>query len=232
MKREEILKFYQKNKLYIFPLIVSLSALILIVFVIYPQTARLINNQRTQGENLKRLTLLESKVSALESYDEVDLNSKVDSALASYPVDKDFIQAIGLLQNLTAQAGFNITSLALGSGYAVGNAQSYNIKLDTSGPLANTLTLLNSIGGSQRLMNISNVEISIARDAQSSIVSLSIEILYAPAPQEFGSIDSPLPELSQKDQEILAKLARVETTTGQPQTSSQLPPRGRENPFE
>ena len=232
MQKEEVLKFYQKYKLYIFPMIVSLAALILIIFIIYPQTEKLINNQKSSEESLKKLNLLESKVSALESYDEEDLNMKVNTTLNSYPVDKDFAEVTGLLQNLTAQAGFSISTLSLGSGAGSGSSQSYNIKLEMIGPVDKISTLLANIENSPRLMRVSSIETTVGRDIQGSTISLSVEVLYAPAPQEFGNADSSLPELSDKDQEILAKLVRVLPQTPEEQTSSQLPARGRANPFE
>src|SRR3989338_8423415 len=47
---------------------------------------------------------------------------------------------------------------------------------------------------------------------------------------DFGSVDSPLPGLSEKDDEVIAKLAKGDTAASTPTT--QLGPRGKENPFE
>lgn len=236
MKKEEILKFYLVYKLFIFPAIIVLSSLILIAFVIYPQITKLIVNQKTQEEIFNKSNFLEAKAQTLESYDPNDLSIKVNYALGAYPTDKDFISTIGLLQNLAAESGFSIGSIALGGEVKSGGPLSYALKLEIIGPTSLLSTLLNNIESSSRIMRVSSVAISFARDAQLGTTSLVIEVLYAAAPAGFGSVDSPLPQISQKDEEIIAKLAKSSgmtiTPVQQPQAPVQLGPRGKENPFE
>lgn len=235
MKKEEVLKFYQNYRLYIFPAIVVLSSLIIIIFVIYPQTIKLITNQKTGEEIANKSKLLEVKAQALESYDSEDLSKKVDFALSSYPTEKDFVSALGSLQNLTFQSGFSTVSMSLGSGSSAGtNSQSFNIKLDVLGPTTSLSTLLNNIESSSRLMRVSNMETSTGKSPQEVAISFSVDVLYSSAPTEFGSVDSPLPELSNEEETIVAKLAArgtpVSTQVSQP--TAPLGARGKENPFE
>ncbi len=68
--------------------------------------------------------------------------------------------------------------------------------------------------------------------SQGTAISLNIDVLYAAAPEGFGSIDSPLPQLSEKDEEIITKLARSSTPISPTQISPILGPRGKANPFE
>lgn len=234
MNKEAISKYYQQYKLYVFPAIVALSSLILIIFVIYPQTIKLLANQKVQGEITNKSKFLEAKAQTLESYDSSDLNQKVDSVLGAYPAEKDFVSALSLLQNLTAQSGFSATSISLGTGSAKNaGVESYNIKLDILGPIVQLPTLLSNIENSPRLMKVSSVETSIGKDSESATISLNVEVLYSSAPQIPGSIDSPLQELSQQDEEVIAKLARVGSNEiiSKPPTT-QLGPRGKANPFE
>lgn len=233
--REEILKIYINYRLYIFPAIVALSSIILIVFVISPQAIKFLTNQGAKGEIIQKSKFLEVKAQVLESYDLKDLNLKLNYALSSYPLDKDFAAVIGLLQNLTTQLGFNIASLAVGPGSSATQAiQSYSIRLDIAGPIALVPSLLNNIESSPRLMRVNSVEIASIKDSQSTTVELNIDIPYASAPENFGNVDSPLPQLSKADEDILAKLARVAPAVSQTQvqTRTQLPARGKANPFE
>lgn len=233
MKKEEIKKFYLTYRLYIFPAVVALSSLILIIFIIYPQIISLLKNQTIEKNALNKSKFLETKAQTLESYDLGDLSRKVNFALGSYPTDQDFVYALALLQKLIAQLGLNVVSISLGASAAKNTSiQSYNFKLEILGPLSQLPVLLNSIENSPRLMRVSGVEVSGASGSQGVYISLGVEILYASAPTGFGSIDSPLPVLSEKDEEIIAKLARIGTFTPQTPTSSQLGPRGKANPFE
>lgn len=231
MKKEEVSKFYLKYRLYIFPAVVALSSLILIISVIYPQVAKLLANQKVETEIINKSKFLEAKAQTLESLNQEELSKKVDFAVTAFPTDKDFVTAINLLQSLTAQSGFNTVSMSLGTASSkTGNVQSYSFRVDLLGPTALLPTLLNRIESTPRLIRVSSIETSINKNAQASTISLNLDVLYSSAPTGFGSIDSPVVELSEKDEEVIVKLARS-ATTAQPITSS-LGPRGKANPFE
>lgn len=235
MKKETLLIFYRNYKPHVFSAIVAFSSLILIIFVIYPQTAKLITGQKAEREIANKSKFLESKVQALEGYDSEDLNQKVNFALGAYPTEKDFVFEIGLLQNLVSQSGFSITSMTLGSSSQAGtNFQSYSIKLEVIGPQTLLQVLLNNIERSSRLMKVGSIETAIGRDIQQTGISLIIDVYYSSAPTAFGSIDSPLPSLSEKDQEVIAKLAKAGAGAAPANLllTAPLGPRGKLNPFE
>ncbi len=235
MKKESVLLFYLKYRFYIFPAVVSISSLFLIVFAIYPQTVSLLNNQRVIGELINKSNILETKAEALEIYDEADLTRKVGLAVNVYPVERDFGNILGLLQQLTAASGFSISSFSLGNATnKLGNAESYEVKLEIKGGKMLFPALIKNIENSPRLMKINRIDISSNQAAQTVDVSLVVRALYSGLPQTFGSPDSPLPKLSQKDEEFLAIMAETVSGNYNVGTSSASPllPRGKENPFE
>lgn len=232
MKKETIVKFYLTYRLYLFPAIVVLSSLILIFLIIIPQLSKLISNQKTQSELINNLKFLEVKAQTLESYDSKDLSNKVSYTLASFPQDKDFGNAIGLIQNLTIQSGFSLTSLTIGTRTnKIADSQSYVIQLQVIGPKNLIRVLLSNIESSSRLIRVGGIEISNTIDQQVLNVALNLDVLYAPVPGSFGSIDSTLPDLSEKDQELLATLAK-NLPPALTSTNVSLPSRGKANPFE
>ena len=230
MKKENLLKFYQTYRLYLFPGVVALSSLLLIVFAILPQAVKLISNQKQEGELINKSKFLESKAQALESYDSDDLARKVEITLNAYPGSKDFEVAIGLLQQLAAQSGFKIASIVLGNtSKTSGGSESYELKMEMIGVKSGLPVLLNNLESSPRLIRVQNIEASF-NNLQALNVSLVVEVLYAGLPQSFGSSDSPLPEFNQVDEDLIAKLARVGGVI--PQSSFISTPRGKANPFE
>lgn len=231
MKKETVAKFYLQYRLYIFPAIVALSSLFLIIFAIYPQTAKLIENQKAAGDLINKSKFLTTKVAALESYNEEDLSSKVGVALNAFPVYKDYERILGLLQGLATESGFTISSIALGNtaGQA-GNSNSFGIKLEIKGPKALFQNLLTNLENSPRIMRISNIDITATQASGAVDASLVLEVLYSPMPQNFGSIDSPLPELTQKEEELLASFAERSLVASP--SAAQPSQRGKTNPFE
>ncbi len=234
MKKENLLKFYQTYRLYIFPGVVAMSSLLLIVFAIFPQVAKLISNQKGEGELISKSKFLESKAEALESYNKEDLARKLEIALAAYPEGKDFGVAIGLLQQIVAQSGFTISSIALGnSSQTSGGSQSYALKMEMIGVKPGLPILINNLESSPRLVRVNNIDVFSAGNLQSINVSLVVQVLYAGLPKSFGSSDSPLPELSQADEDLITKLTGVGGVISQPElVSTPSTPRGKANPFE
>ena len=238
MKKEDLIKFYQTYKLYIFPAVVALSSLFLIVFAIIPQTIKLMDNQKLAQDLVSKSKLLETKVSALEGYDNEDISRKVEVVLSVFPQDKDFLNILGLLQQLTTQSGFSITSIALGdSGSKSANTNSYSIKLQIKGSKALFQTLLDNLESSPRLMRVSSIDISSNQSPQTIEASLTLDALYSSLPQNFGTVDAPLPQITQKEEELLASLSRTNeagpsSSTTTPSSEQPSSPRGKPNPFE
>lgn len=231
MKKETVAKFYQKYRLYIFPAIVALSSLFLIVFAIYPQTVKMITSQQTAGNLMNKSKFLDAKVSALESYNEEDLTRKVKLSLASLPAEKDFGNVIELLQHLVGQAGFSVAGITLGSSAnKLANSESFEIRLEIKGNKALLPFLLDSLEKSPRLMRISNIDASSNQNSGTLDAALGMEVLYSGLPQSFGSIDSPLPEFNQEDEELIVTLARSVGSIS-PSSTVSAGPRGREDPF-
>lgn len=234
MKKEVLAKFYQTYKLVVFPGVVALSSLILISLVIYPQTAKLIQNSRFESDLRSKSKLLEAKAESLDNYDEVDLTRKVGYVLNAFPGEKDFLNIMVLLGTLTSQSGYNISSLSPGPGSTSepGKQQNYLVKLEVLGPKTALSRLVTSMEESSRIMRVVSLEISATRQADIVNVNLGIEVLFSPLPSQFGTVDSPLPVLSSKDEELITKLAATAPVVAPIQPAAPSGPRGKSNPFE
>lgn len=235
MKKEDILKFYQTYRLFIFPAVVALSSLFLILFVIYPQTAKLISNQEDANALFAKSKILATKATALESINSEDVSQKVSYALQALPAEKDYGNTLDLLQQLITQSGFSISSISFGSSSKLGNTDGFEVKLELKGVKILLQSLLNNLENSPRLVRINSIDVASNQGNQAIDVSLAIEILYSQLPQNFGTADAPLPQISQAENELLATIARTTTTVTTVTTSETggvSSPRGKANPFE
>lgn len=179
---------------------------------------------------MTKVQFLDSKVSALESYNEEELSSKLAIALSAYPSEKDFQNVLGLLQQLVSGSGFTITSISLGSSAGKsGNSDSFIVKLDVKGSKQLVQNLLNNLETAPRLIKISTIDVSLNQLTETTDVSLSLDLLFASTPKDAGGADSPVPELNQKDEEVLATLRKINESMPKELVQS---PRGKPNPFE
>lgn len=233
MKKEDLSKFYLKYRIYIFPAVVVFSSLFLIIFVIFPQMVKLLDNQKAIGELTNKSKFLDTKVAALESYNNEDLSQKVGFVLSSLPADRDFGYILGLLQQVVSQAGYTVNTVSFSSAIGkVGSSSSYEVKMEINGSKIKFQSLLNNLENLPRLVKVSSIDISTNQLTQTLDIALIVQVLYSPIPQSFGSVDSPLPQISQKDQELLAKLAAGANAVVSSPSAALGAPRGKVNPFE
>lgn len=223
-----LIKLYLNFRIFIFPAVVALSSLILIVFIIYPQIVQLIKNQKVQVDVITKSEFLEAKASVLDDLNEGELEAKVASALNSYPAEQDLLNIVGLLQQVAIKSGFSVSEISvqkIPSG--TGEIFKFGVGMETVGPESLLSQFIAGIESAVRIMKVSSIDLSPV-GADLADISLGIDVFFAPAPQTFGSVDSHLPELSQKDEELIARLTSVPRVS-QP---ASLSPRGKTNPFE
>ena len=235
MKKEEILKFYIKFRLFIFPFVVALSCLILIAAVLYPQTEKLILNQKLHNDLTSRSQFLEAKAATLENIDETDLSKKLTVALSSYPLERDFGNIVGILRSTANANGFNLNGLIINpvADDGSGGTQKYSVRMEVLGPENLLVAFTTGIESQPRIMKVGTIDVSKNAQGGSVNVLLSVEVLYASSPQNFGGPDSQIPLLSANDEALLTTLASYRGVS-QPSAPAavQFGPRGKSNPFE
>lgn len=230
MKPEDLKKIYDQYRIFIFPVAVVISCLILIVFIIFPQIMNLIKNYQTEGRLKSRFDTMDSKVQALENVDEKDLSEKLKLALNAYPQDNDFANVAGILQELAGRFGFIINSMQVGavSQADKGSNSQFNVQLDLTGSKVTVNDLMNSIENYPRIMKVNSIELSNAKVSSNVNAVLNIKAYFQSLPTAFGNVDTKLPQITDKDEAVLTSLARIPVST----YSGIAVPKGKANLFE
>jgi len=234
MKKEALIKMYLKYQLIIFPVLIILASLILIIFVIFPQIAKLISNNQQLGRMNQSLTSLEVKAQQLDTLDEAEIGRKLSISLTALPKDQDFVQTVGVIQSIVSLSSFSLASLQFGQS-PPGNlgASAFAVKVEVSGPKIALPQLLESIESSQRVMKVTSLEVATTPSGDIVNVSMSIIAFYSSIPQSLGAIDAPLPKLTEEDEKLIATLAKTTSTVVVFEaTPVTFGPRGKEDPFE
>ncbi len=153
-------------------------------------------------------------------------------ALNLYPSDSDISSVVGVLQEVSKKNGFNIESLHLSGGTQATklSASEFNIKLDLMGPKIFLKDLITNIENAPRIMKIESLDISNTKTGDNVNISLTVRAYFQPLPNSFGGLETPLPSISEKEEAILATLAKVNQVS--PATQFTSVQRGKSNPFE
>lgn len=238
MKRKAVVNFYIKYKLVIYPFAVGLASIALILLVIIPQLRSYFSSKEDRQVTLNRLKILESKAVELESISDKDLTRRLQSATLALPSEKDYTTIIGLLQKMSAETGVSLQSVILDTGGSKdtgGGVSSFSVKIECSSSKFGFDEFLKKIDGSYAVLKIGSLSTDIAID-DSIAASLVLDVYYSPAPKILGSVDSPLPKLTEEEealaQELSANFVTAPVTSGVSGQPVNILPRGKVNPFE
>lgn len=230
METDDLAVIYNKYRIIIFPALVVMVGILLIVLVIYPQSIKLLNNNKAYGGLVDQNKFLDVKAQELQSYDIQDLQKKVNISLTALPSDQDYAEVINILENLVDTAGFNLVSLSFGSGKQTENGRSlFSVRLEAIGPKSALNSLLTNIESSYRPMKVSSFDINSSGSGDTLNAIISIDIFFQPLPSSLGGVNSPVPKFTDKDEQLLNILAR---STSAGLNTLILPARGKLNPFQ
>lgn len=238
MNKEVIGKLYFKYRFYIFPAVSALCCLILIIFVIYPQVTQVIKSFDDLQQKENKLHVLKVKTADLEELNEAELTQKLNAMLVVLPEDKDYPSLIGVLRSLTSRFGVLLSSLQIGKVSSPAKAETgsaFAVTLEFSGSKALVSRLITALESSNRIMKIRSMDLSFNKTTDAINASFMLDVFFAPIPTNIGSYETPLPKLTQKDQEMIASLTRdINKPVSLPISSSSATTvtRGKINPFE
>lgn len=225
----------KKYKDLIYPVAVGVGSLILIVFVITPQLKGILEGRQTIQQTRDRINILEVKAVELEDLNEAELSTNLSLALYALPTDKDFNAIIGVFKELAASSGMSLVSLHSNS--LTDAEQGFVVKAEVVGPTPLLGQFLEIIEKSPRIMRMRLIDASTTGGANLASASVSVTVYFAAAPSSLGAAEAVLPELTDKDQQILAGLSKTigtvtTTATSAPAAPTIFKPEGKANPFE
>lgn len=244
MNKEAIQKLYSRYRTIIFPALVGLAALSLIVLVIIPQISGYFKSQDDAKKTQSKLEILEVKAEELANLPEEDLKQKLQSAVSALPTTKDYTSVIGLLQRLSVESGVILESvnLNIGKSASLSEVGSYAVNAEIASTKSGFGEFLKRIEDGPVLMKIGSIEVTAAGSDGSVTASVVIDVFFSPTPKNLGSVETPLPKLSEEEQQLALELeskvalvpVSILTSTGEitEQPPANLLPRGKANPFE
>jgi len=227
-------------RLFLIPLLVIFSTIILIFIVLIPRFKKVIEFKELIKEKNLRLEKLSSKLADLEGLDEVSLKNKADLTLKAIPDKKDVMVILSLLTNISQVSQINLDSLKVSPGEISSESAAQksnsmeiiNFEIKAIGDRIKILDFLKKIEGVIPLLNIGKVK--IGKYEQNFSVQVSVENYYSGLPKSLGKIDSPLPKLTKEEENASSLLDGFEfyerlreSPIPSPPTSSE----GRSSPF-
>lgn len=232
MNKEIFLNIYSKYQFFLFPFFVVVPTILIGYFMLYPQLGRLLSSQDQIASVNKKAVLLNEKIRKLKSVDEEQIKQNLAVTLQALPQDVDFANSLGIIQNLANQYQFAMinfqTSKATDSKSL--KLSSYTLSLDLLGPKDLVKRFVDSINSNFRLMKMAHLEINIPPGRDEATALVTVEVFSSQIPTSIGTVDTPLPEITKDDKDLLEQLASSRPIVIEEVFSQG--PRGKANPFE
>lgn len=213
---------FKRWKLFVVPLVAILLVLALSFFVLIPGIRKIFATRdeiTVKKEYLAKLTI---KLADLQGLDEVSLKEKVDFSLKAIPSQKEIISLISLLKSLALDSQVYIESLDASPGEIASaeanlkkaESSSDNLKFSTRiiGEGERVLAFIQGIENVLPLININNLKINSSKST--AYGQIEMETYIHSVPKNLGKIESPLPKLTEAQEEYLEQLRAMKTYEG------------------
>lgn len=237
-KIKEIFKEQKKNPIYqkyeyaFLPTFSAIVFLGLVTLVIAPNVTKLIETNRNIEDLIIRKQSLETKLRGLEQSDPETVKKNIETTLMALPEDKDIPGAINQLLYLVNTNNLILTGVSFTPASGVEDGTStYQVKMDVTGDLINLRNFVNRIKENVRLLKPDSLEITGARftEIQSTI---AVKVYFQPLQNSIGDVEKPLPVITQKDLEALAKIKDSATINSQISGVADDTQKGKADPFQ
>lgn len=221
-------ELYDQYKIFIYPVLVGLASLFLILFLILPQIRGFFSGRENLQQVKENLKILTAKAEDLAAINEDTLKQKLGVALTALPLEKDFAQVLGVLQDVAQVSGVSLTSIQVGQAQA-SSESGFAVKVEVVGSKFTLATFLRDVENASRVMKVQGVELAFSRTREGADASILVDVFYAPTPQALGAVTESLPQITTEDEAIISSLSRAPVSTFSATSSL---PRGKANPFD
>lgn len=230
MKKQKLSDVILKYRIHLVLFIAAVTSILLVIFIIYPQTVKLLELNSQQQDLVNKIDRLEDKITLLEAVDEGDIKDKLNLTLLALPIEQDLFNFIGFTQTIATQDGFNLVSVQFGSESMTTRGNSYIVKAAFIGPKQFVKKFLADLEQSYRSVVVEQLELTQIKSLDTVNGAITMRVYYAPLPTTLGQIDSPIQSLTAEDEQVLINLSKLGVNLAI--QSNQLVPRGKPNPFE
>lgn len=217
--------------------------IILTLFFLLPKGREIFELKKKTDLQNAELKALEEKLIDLQTLSEVDIGESSGILVEALPAQKDFYKSLGLLKKLASQNNIILNSFELSPGEISSAPATFQspvsfmaIKFSFTSSFENFRSFLENLENSLPLTQIELIKFDLFSATSSAETSLEpwlgemvVKTAFASLPKTLGTIQSPLPKISSKDQELIEKLKTYYLFI--PESLPEESAVGKENPF-
>ena len=148
----------------------------------------------------------------LENIDELSTQEDLKVVFEILPIEQGVPQAMTILQDMVAKSGLELKSTTFGSGGSSKQASgedNFKFNIAVSGQINLLRDFLMKIQNSPRIFQVESIGVQFQKTEGVVEADIPLSVFYQSASGDMGSMNQPLPKLSDKDKELLKKLSQI-----------------------
>lgn len=211
----------EKLKENLVPILVG-GIIFLLSVTVFKNTVTNLLKLSSENKNLsEKLSVLSKKSQLLQSLDEIEISKQVKKLEEVFPSEKPILNLLTSLNQLAQEEEVIFGGLELKPGrikkqkkssekteeavvvQETTGLQEFDISFEIEGELENITDFTSQLEKNAPLVRIEGFSLSL--DGPSA--NLEVRVFYQPFPESLGSIEEPVPVLTEKEKEILEEIA-------------------------
>lgn len=202
------------------------ASLLILVLIIWPKVNEILELKSSNEQLVSRAQNLESKASLLSGLNQENLEKQLTSAEQLLPSDKNTFSILRQIENTAGLSGILLnrveavagtinvggsTAKAPAGGSAATFSPSVQIRLSTTSDYQSLLQFLSSLYAFSRVITIDAISLSAAVGEGIQIqTNFAIDAYWKSLPENLGSIEAPIGDLTQAEKDLLKDVAQPE----------------------
>jgi|SRR3989344_4760312 len=195
---------YVKYNLIIAPAVILVMSLLIIFLVTVPQFYNLLEIYKTIEQLKQKQSFYDSKASSLEKIPEDNYQNYLETALIALPADKDIPGSISQIVSIVGSSGLKLNNISLGNpAVSEGQLNDFTVRLEVGGDFDQVKGFLENSKQIARLNKLQSISITGSPGKTALLAEIVLQVFYQTLPKNIGSIDEPLPQITDVDLKLL-----------------------------
>lgn len=222
---------YEKYRLLLVPLLVLITAVLILVLVTVPQIYKLFNTFRTIDELKNKKLFYQEKSTQLQNIRIEDYREDLDTALVGLPVEKDIPGVMGGILVALGGSGMTLNGISFSSSPAESaKVEEYTITIEATGNEESLGNFLERVTLAPRLIKLTSIQVNTGSNNNLN-ASINFATFYQMLPTNIGKIDDQIPKISAQDTQILADIEAKQRQFPKTNVPTVQTKTGKLNPF-
>lgn len=224
-------EFYTKYRMIIWPVVVGISSVCILALVIIPQLLNYLSIRNKISEIEHRSSNLEVRASDLEQLDEESAKANLQVVFSVLPREQNVPEAMVALHDVISRSGLILKNTSYISARKSGNGENFQLSVGVGGQMSAIRDFLVHLQESQRLFQVESIVARFQRRMSLVEAELPISVYFDKSAASEVTSDQDVPKLTEKEEQLLAKLSRIVQQTSVVEDVSSVP-YGKSDPFE